>query len=166
MKIGQSRFLLKCVSCVVCIFFLLTLVEVVVLFEITLLVLIDFGKIPFNAIEKNTYHMVYPCILTNMWKIVEVFLFLHSFIVICLVSTYHFLYIAAIIKYVHPQNMILLFSIRINTVHFLISYSPYFIYDSFVDIIPVPSSFSCCFYTLVNQQHNETWPQNEDVFSY
>ena len=77
MKIGQSRFLLKCVSCVVCIFFLLTLVEVVVLFEITLLVLIDFGKIPFNAIEKNTYHMVYPCILTNMWKIVEVFLFLH-----------------------------------------------------------------------------------------
>ena len=36
-------------------FFLLTLVEVVVLFETTLL-LTDFGKIPFNAFEKNTYH--------------------------------------------------------------------------------------------------------------
>ena len=85
---------------------------------------------------------------------------------ICLVSTYHFLFIAAIIKYVHPQNMILLFSIPIKTVHFLISYSPYFIYDIFVDIIPVPSSFSCCFYTLVNQQQNEKLPRNEDVFSY
>ena len=57
-----------------CVFFLLTLVEVVVLFETTLL-LIDFGKIPFNAFEKNI--MAYPCILTNMWKIVEVFLLLH-----------------------------------------------------------------------------------------